>query len=159
WSDAGTLALGNGGTLTGASIDAHGGSAKAEGGTLVMLNPVLAQDDPDAPAPNVISATAISNAGFTTLVAQGSVTSDGDVTLNLGRAFFLTSAPVTGLNGQDLNNSDTRDSLVPTISSGGIMEIDAPYIGFDSDFQTISAPAATPTGTDSAIFRADTIGI
>ncbi|HEY1710349.1 MAG TPA: filamentous hemagglutinin family protein [Rhizomicrobium sp.] len=159
WSNAGTLALGNGGTLTGALIDAHGGAAKAEGGTLVMLDPVLTQDDPNAPAANVISAAAISDAGFTTLVVQGSVTSDGDVTLNLGRAFFLTSAPVTGLNGQDLNNSDVRDSLVPTIGSGGVMEIDAPYIGFDSDFQAISAPAATPTGTDSAIFRADTIGI
>ncbi len=77
-------------------------------------------------------------AGFDTFVAQGSVTSSGDVTLDLGRAFFLEARPYDGQ--VDINNTTTLDTFAPVIGSGGALEIDAPYIRFDSALQTISTP-------------------
>src|SRR5262249_31338894 len=56
WSDAGTLSAGPGMTLTGAIILAQGGSSQANGGTLVAIDPILAQHDSAAPTANVISA-------------------------------------------------------------------------------------------------------
>jgi len=35
----------------------HGGAPQAKGGTLVLLDPILAQQDPVSPAANVISPT------------------------------------------------------------------------------------------------------
>ncbi|HEY5237623.1 MAG TPA: filamentous hemagglutinin N-terminal domain-containing protein, partial [Rhizomicrobium sp.] len=159
WSDGGTLVLSNGGTITGADIHANGGALNALGGTLVALDPVLSQTDPDTPTQNAFSASMITNAGFDTLVAEGSISSDGDVTLDLGRGFFLTSRPFGGTAGQDLNNTAIRDTFVPTISSGGALEIDAPYISFESDFQSVSTPNIGTPGTNSATFRADQIDI
>lgn len=160
WSDGGTLYLGNGGTITGANIDAHGGAPNALGGTLVALDPVLYQNDPTEPTDNTaISASMMEGAGFDTFVAQGSISSEGDVLLKLGRGFFLTSRPYAGTAGQDLNDTVTRDGFAPVISSGGVMEIDAPYIHFDSNFQTISSPLYGDKGDNTAIFRADDIDI
>lgn len=157
WSDAGKLLAGNGATLTGANIDAHGGAHDAAGGTLQILDPVLAQHDPSTPAANVISADMISSSGFDTLAAIGCVTSAGDVTLRLGRGFFLEGNVYGGVIRQD--NSSFADPYVPVIKAGGVMEIDAPYIGIDSDFDTIVNPNIGLAGTGSAIFRADAIDV
>ena len=159
WSDAGTLMLGNGGTVTGADIDAHGGAADALGGTLIALDPVLYQDDPASPTLNAISAAAIAGSGFETMEALGSVSSVGDVTLNLGRAFFLSTRPFGNFPGQDLSTAALRDSLAPVVRSGGAMTIAAPYIRLESNFQTLSSPAYGTPGANSVTFDADTIDI
>ncbi|HEX3943501.1 MAG TPA: filamentous hemagglutinin N-terminal domain-containing protein, partial [Rhizomicrobium sp.] len=159
WSNGGTLAIGNGGTLTGAIIHAEGAAPHALGGTLVALDPVLYQDDPDAlPQQNTpISASEIEKAGFATFVAQGSLSSEGDVSLKLDRGFFLVSRPYNNLI--DLNTTTERDKLAPTVSVDGTLEIDAPYISFASDLQNISTPFYGNPGTGTAIFRADEIDI
>jgi len=157
WSDAGTLVLGNGGTLTGALIDAHGGAPKALGGTLVVLDPVLYQNDPDSPTANAISSSMVEAAGFDTFVAEGSLSSVGNVTLDLGRGFFLVSRPYDGQ--ANLGDTATRDTFAPVVSSGGVLEIDAPYIHFASDIQNVSTPYVGTTGTNSAIFKANEIDI
>jgi filamentous hemagglutinin family protein len=152
WSNAGTLDLGNGGTLAGANIDAHGGAPAALGGTLVMLDPVLYQNDPQAPTENAISSAAISASGFETFVAVGSVSSVGNVQLDLGRGFFLTSPSYPGFGA-------IGDNFAPTISSGGTLEIDAPYINLDSILQTLSTPDAGTVANNSVILSADQIDI
>ena len=152
WSNGGTLDLGNGGTLTGADIDAHGGAAAALGGTLVMLNPVLTQNDPLTPTVNEISASAISTSGFDTFVAVGSVSSLGDVTLDLGRGFFLTSPTYSGLG-------TVGDTFAPVVSSGGALVIDAPYINLDSILQNVSTPLIGTVANNSVTFKADQIDI
>jgi filamentous hemagglutinin family protein len=158
WSSAGTLSLGNdGNVLTGAIIDAHGGAAGALGGTLVMLDPVLYQNDPSTPTQNAVSSATIEGAGFDTFVAEGSLNSSGDVTLSLGRGFFLVSRPYDGHS--DLGNSATRDKFAPVVGTGGVLEIDAPYIHFASSIQNVSTPVAGTPGTGSAIFRANEIDI
>ncbi len=157
WSNGGSLILANGGTLTGATIEARGGAPHALGGTLVMLDPTLAQSDPDAPAFDTVSADMIETSGFDTFVAQGSLTSSGDVDLHLGRAFFLVSRPWDGQ--ADVSDDGPRDEFAPVISSGGVLEIDAPYIRFDSSLQNVSTPLAGEDGDNSVILRADEIDI
>lgn len=171
WSDGGTLVLANGGTLTGATIKAEGGGPHALGGTLVVgigaakaedgsgieVDPTLVQDDPEQPAFNTFSAEMIESSGFDTLVAQGALTSVGDVHLDLGRALFLVSRPWD--HQADLTKAEIRDRYAPRISAGGVLEIDAPYIRFDSALQTVSTPLVGTPGTGSAIFRADEIDI
>jgi filamentous hemagglutinin family protein len=155
WSDAGMLSAGAGATLTGAVIAARGGAAQAEGGELVLLDPILAQHDPAMPAANTVSADMISAAGFTTLVALGSVSSQGDVTLNLDREFSLEDRPVIN-DGRAID----PDSTVLTIrSGGGVLTINAPYISFDSNFDTISSPIHGTTGTGTDIFNAGNIDV
>jgi len=159
WSNGGTLYLGSGGTLGGADIRAQGGSEEALGGTLVVLDPTLYQTDPVDPVFGAISAEMIETAGFSTLQALGSITSVGDVDLHLDRAFFLTSRPYGGLNGQDLNDPATRDTFAPTIRSGGAMSIWAPYVRFDSGIQTVSTPLSGRSGTFGAAFHAEVIDV
>ncbi len=159
WSNGGTLVLGNGGSISGATIHAEGGG-HGLGGTLVALDPVLYQNDPDVnPDKNTpLSAAQMEEAGFATFVAQGSLTSVGDVTLNLDRGFFLVSRPYDGLI--DLNNPNERDSLAPVVrSDGGILEIIAPYIRFDSVLQNVSTPYRGDPGTGTIMFRADEMDI
>src|SRR5262249_34346585 len=93
WSNAGPINLQNRGTLTGALLAAHGGAPEALGGTLIVLDPTLYQTDPGVATLNAVSAQMISESGFDTLEALGSVTSSGDVTLDLGRAFVLATRP------------------------------------------------------------------
>jgi hypothetical protein len=143
----------------GADIRAQGGSEEALGGTLVVLDPTLYQTDPLDPVFGAISASMIETAGFSTLQALGSITSVGDVDLHLDRAFFLTSRPFGGLNGQDLNDPATRNSFAPVIRSGGEMAIWAPYVRFDSGIQTVSTPLSGTPGTFGAAFHADVIDV
>jgi hypothetical protein len=51
-------------------------------------------------------------------------------------------------NGVTLN----PDALVPTLrSTGGTLTINAPYVAFDSNFDTISTPASGATGINGNI--------
>jgi len=160
WSNAGSLNLGAGFTLTDASISAFGGAPQAEGGALSLLRPTLSADDPGSPTAGVISAEMITGAGFDTFTAQGSITSQAgdDVTLSLGRAFFLTAVPYDGTS--NVASLSATDLLAPTVSSGGQLEIDAPYIGFDSPFQALSTPAyGTPSAANAVTFKAQAMDV
>ncbi|HUO99045.1 MAG TPA: filamentous hemagglutinin family protein [Rhizomicrobium sp.] len=156
WSNGGTLSLGNGGTLTGASIAAKGGAPEALGGTLVVLDPVLYQSDPAAPTANAISAEMIGEAGFDTFEAQGSLSASGDVTLSLGRGFFLVSRPY---GGEDFTSAAVRDKYVPIVGSTGTLQITAPYIGLDGQYQSISNPHVGTPGAGTVVFAADQIDV
>ncbi|HEY4275171.1 MAG TPA: filamentous hemagglutinin family protein [Rhizomicrobium sp.] len=160
WSDAGTLSAGAGVTLTGAVINAHGGSAQAENGTLVMLDPILAQHDPLAATANVVSSDFISEAGFDTLVALGSIYNQGNATITLGRGFFLETRPFVN-DGKGLlltSSGPGAANLAPTIrSTGGILTINAPYVDFNSTFDTIGTSAVGSVGTGNVIFNAQNI--
>ena len=154
WSNGGTLDLANGGTITGADILAQGGAPDALGGTLEMLNPVFYQDDPSTPTPNAVSEQQIADAGFATFIAQGSINSYGNATISLSRGFFLTSLPYNGVDEPDNDVS----YYTPTIGSGGVLTIEAPYIGLDSVEQLSGAPGGTP-GNNSVIFRGDDVDV
>ncbi|NVO13521.1 MAG: filamentous hemagglutinin family protein [Rhodoplanes sp.] len=155
WSDAGTLSAGAGATLTGAIIKAVGGAAQAEGGTLVMLDPVLTQHDPATPAANLVSADMITAAGFTTLVALGSVSNAGDATITLGRAFFLESRPVVATG-----STISPELNMPTIKTGGgTLTIDAPYVALVSPFETMTTPALGAPGSGRVVFDAEAIDV
>ncbi len=155
WSDGGTLYLGNpGNEITGATVLAQGGAPQALGGTLVMNSPVFYQDNPSAPTPNAISETEIASSGFATFVAQGSINSVGDATISLPRGFFLTSLPYDGQT-----NPDGSDAYVPTIGSGGVLTIEAPYIGLDSVDQIATSLNHGTAADNSVILRADNIDV
>ncbi|KZD23820.1 filamentous haemagglutinin family protein [Tardiphaga robiniae] len=156
WSDAGMLIAANGATLSGATIRAAGGAPQANGGTLVILDPILTQHDPALPVRNVVSADMIREAGFDTLAAIGSVSSLGDATVELGRGFFLQGRPYNSLVAV---TSTSADPLLPVIRSGGRLEIDAPYIGILSSFDTISNPNIGTAGAGTVVFNAGQIDI
>jgi filamentous hemagglutinin family protein len=145
WSDAGALTFGGGALLTGLTLNAAGGAPRAQGGTLTIPDLVLTQSQPANPQLNELSADMLGSAGVSTLVAQGGLTTDGDVSLRLGRAFFLTSAVYGGVLGQDISSDAGRDLLGSTVSATGDLSISAPSIGLQSSFQTVSTPGlATP---------------
>jgi filamentous hemagglutinin family protein len=156
WSDGGSLTLGSGGTITGAIIAAGGGAPAALGGVLTVLDPVLYQADPLAPTFDAISADAVEQAGFDTLIAQGSLASVGDVTLTLRRSLFVTARPDYLLNAAD---PASRDLYSPTISSGGALVVNAAYIGLDGAFQALSTPLSGTPAANSVTLQADAIDV
>jgi filamentous hemagglutinin family protein len=156
WSDGGTLSLGNGGTVSGADIAARGGAPEALGGELVVLDPVLYQNNPAAPVQNAISAQMIGNAGFATFVAEGSVDTSGNVDLKLGRGFFVVSRPY---GGQDLGDTAVLDTFAPVISTTGNLTVDAPYILLGSQIQSVSNPQIGTPGSGRVTLTADDIDI
>ncbi|GAA0528202.1 hypothetical protein GCM10008941_04480 [Rhizomicrobium palustre] len=153
WSNGGALSAGAGATLTGAVIKAHGGSDEAENGTLALLNPVLVQHDPATAVANAVSVDLINSAGFDTFVAQGSINSLGDVSLDLGRAFFLQSRPLVGLS------TTPGDAAVATVRAGGKLVINAPYVGLSSSMDVIANPARGTPGLGSVVFNARNIDV
>jgi filamentous hemagglutinin family protein len=157
WSDGGALTLGGGGTIVGAIIRAQGGADQALGGTLTVLDPVLAEVGSSNPPPNLITASMIDRAGFSTFVAEGSITSSGNVTLALQRGFFLTSTPYDGIS--DLSAASVRQSFTPVFSSGGFLSISAPYISLDSDFQTLATPDQGKAASNRVILSGDIIDV
>ncbi len=157
WSNGGNLTLNQGGTITGADIQAQGGAPLALGGVLSVLDPVLYQSDPAAPTLDAISADTVRNAGFSSFIAQGGLTSVGDVTLTLPRSVFIESPTTFAIGG--LTAQSAADAYSPVIGSGGVLEIDAPYIGLDGAFQSVSTPAYGSIGGNSVLFKADAIDI
>lgn len=90
WSKAGTISALAGGTLGSSPINARGGDARAEGGTLEWLNPIVGSGD--GTTANYLSAALITDSGFDTLAARASLTLDGDFSLNLRKALTVTSS-------------------------------------------------------------------
>ncbi|MGC1302703.1 MAG: hypothetical protein WA840_10045, partial [Caulobacteraceae bacterium] len=166
WSNGGNLTLGAGGTITGAIIDARGGAAGAAGGTLTTTSLTLTENDPSTPTADTISAQQIEGAGFDTLVVQGDLTtSGGPVNLSLGQAFYLMGAPQGSAlsGGISQSGAGAPQSLFPTVSVAGSLQIDAPYISLDSAFQTLASPTYTAdtatTATGQVTFNAQAIDV
>ncbi len=164
WSNGGALRLGSGGTIAGAFVQAQGGAPAAEGGTLTVLNPVLVQNDPHGTRPDtfnvdtaLISAAGIEKAGFDTFVAQGRLSSQGNVALDLRGSLFVTSRPQDG--GLVVSSETSRDAYSPVIGSGGVLTIKASYIGLDGGFQTFSTPAYGDAANHVVRLFADAIDI
>jgi filamentous hemagglutinin family protein len=156
WSNGGSLIAGADVVLAGAQIDARGGAPQAAGGLLSTTSLTLTPVDPTTPIANTISAEQIEAAGFGTLVVQGDLTTNGGpVDLTLGQAFYLMGTPMSSVN---LGVNPTADiianaqSLFPTVSVTGSLQISAPYISLDGPLQAMSSPtynadsATTPTG-------------
>jgi len=143
WSDAGTISAPNGFTISSAaSLSAHGGAASAEGGTLELADVILTQSNADAAGE--LAADQITAAGFTSLAALGTLGSDGDVVLTLGKAFYLASRPYAGTSAASVAVK-TTNAYATTISAGGDLTITAPYIGLLSSVDELEG--GTTTGT------------
>jgi filamentous hemagglutinin family protein len=159
WSDAGALNFSGGALLRNTVLLARGGAPGALGGTLTIPNLTLTQDDTAQAALDTLSANGLQTAGIATLVDEGQLNTLGAVDLSLARGFFLTSGQYTGLNGQTLSDVATRDSLAPTIGATGDLRVSAPYIAFDSAFQSISTPLGGTVANYTATFSAQAIDL
>jgi hypothetical protein len=159
WSDGGAVTFGGGLLAQNLRLDAAAGSAQGLGGTLTIPNLVLTQTSPASPRLNELSALDLEASGVATLVDQGSLTTAGDVKLQLARGFFLTSTPYGGTFGQILSTATGRDQLAPTVSATGDLEIDAPYIAILSAFQNVSTPLVGAAADHRVTFSATAIDI
>jgi filamentous hemagglutinin family protein len=153
WSNGGNLTLVEGGAIAGATIQAEGGAPLALGGALEVLNPVLYQTA--APTAvgfgsSAISAPAVNAAGFSSFIALNSLTSFGGVTLILPRSVFVESSPGS-------TSANDRNGL--TIGSGGDLQINAPYIAFDSVTQSLNGPVSGVIGANTITLQADAIDV
>ena len=157
WSDGGSLILGGGAVLSGALIDARGGGGAAAGGTLALTNATLVQADPQAPVRNLIAADQIQASGFDNLVVRGALNTQGDVDLDLGGAFVLTSKVFD--HGSNLGDPLVRQSLSPTLGATGRLDISAAYVRLDSDFQTLANPAVGTPGQGEVILHAGAMDV
>ena len=151
WSNGGTLTLGAGGTIAGATVRADGGAAKAEGGVLTWLNPILRQSDGTDRSLNFVSADTIAAAGFDTFVAQQSLAGSGKVNLTLGRGFYLTSRP--------FNGTALAADYGATVSASGALTIAAPYVRLSSLDQTVLPRGDLALGTGSVTFDAGALDV
>ena len=150
WSAAGTISALAGGTLGTTPIQARGGVAQAEGGTLEWLRPTVGSGDGDVA--DYLSAGMIAASGFDTVAARGALTLDGDFRLTLRKALSVTSQDRTG-------NSDRAEAYVSvSATEGTTAEIAASRIRFAS-ILGIAAGSFTPEGDASVTFTAGQQGI
>lgn len=140
WSDAGTLILGAGGNLSGATVNARGGNAHANGGTLVWLDPTIRAADPGNGTGNVAYADKIVDSGFTSLVAYGGLTLDGQFTLKLKKSLLVESAPAL-----DETRTGGNAAVIISATAGTDAKITAPYIHFSSRSGTAGLSGAART--------------
>lgn len=153
WSDAGTVALRAGGTLSGATIKASGGAPSATGGTLEWLLPTLRAADDGSGADNVAFADGIAKAGFDSLIAYGGLTLDGVFNLTLDKGLLVRSA--ASLDGTPVGpNADVTISA----TQGTNATISAPYIAFASRSGALRNSAAA-TGNATVTFSAGALGM
>lgn len=152
WSAGGSLSIGGGGSISGASIDAHGGSTLAQGGTLSFVDPQLVQGVSDAESSGQIAADQVMQSGFDTLIAYGSLSGSGDVSLSLGRAFILSSRPFDG-------DATDFSAYLPTVSANGDLAIDAPFIRFDSLLQAMTSPLVGTVGEGTVRFTGKSVDV
>jgi filamentous hemagglutinin family protein len=159
WSDGGAVTFG-GGVLAGSlKLDAAAGAPEGLGGTLTVPDLVLSQTSRRTPMLNELPAQKIQSSGVATLVAQGSLSTNGDVKLRLSGGFFLTSAVYGGTFDQDLSSAAGRDLLAPIVSVTGDLVIKAPYIALASSFQQVSTPLVGVTADHTVTFSATAIDI
>jgi len=141
WSDAGAISAPNGFTISSAAnLSAKGGTSSAEGGILELADVVLTQSVADSRGE--VAANQIMSAGFTTLASLGTLSSQGDVSLELGKALFVASRPYD--SGSTLTTPNTGNANAVVVSAGGHLSITAPYIGLISSMDVLTS---TTTGT------------
>lgn len=153
WSDAGTVALRAGGTLSGATIKALGGAPAATGGTLEWLLPTIRATDDGAAANNVAFADAITTSGFDTLIAYGGLTLDGAFTLQLGKSLLVRSPA-------SLEDTPIGTNAAVTVSAtrGTNAVVEAPYLAFASRSGTVRN-SGIATGDAAVTFSAGSLGM
>lgn len=145
WSNGGSIRVLAGGSLAGARIRSAGGAPAAEGGTLEWFAPTLVSAYGDRAGENgLLSAAQIEDAGFTTMIARGSLAVEGGTRLSLGKAFILSSAdlPTSSVIDRDLQ-------VRVRLSGSGDAAINAPYIRLSSLAQ--SAPGNLDAGAAGAL--------
>lgn len=153
WTNGGTLSLGGGGSLSGATVRAQGGTAQATGGTLAWLRPIIRGSDNGLGPRDVVFADAIQSSGFSSLVAYGGLTLDGTFTLSLNKSLLVQSTP--RLN-EDLVGTNAQIAISAT--AGTDATIAAPYIAFAS--RTGAVPTASAATGDAKVrFAAGASGI
>lgn len=153
WSNGGTLALRGGGSLSGATIRANGGTAQATGGTLAWLRPVIQASDNGRGLNDVAFADGIERAGFSSLVALGGLTLDGKFTLSLNKSLLVQSEPRLNEDAVGVNAA-----VAISATRGTDATIAAPYIAFASRSGAVQASSAA-TGDASVRFSAGASGI
>lgn len=126
WSAGGRVSALAGGTLGTTAVLARGGNTRAEGGILEWLRPTISDGGVDAA--NYLSADMISSSGFDTVIARGSLTLDGEFSLQLRKALMVTSQDPTVPNSPF--GQDAQVSVGAT--SGTNATILASYIRFAS---------------------------
>lgn len=154
WSNGGTIALLGGGTLSGAIIAAQGGSAQATGGTLEWLNPTIRASDDQSGANNVAFSDQITRSGFSTLVADGGLTLDGQFSLTLAKSLLVQSP--------DTNNETavgTNAGVVISTTAGTNAAIAAPYINFSSRAGSVNSSIGGAIVKTTATFSAGASGM
>ncbi len=153
WSNGGTLALRGGGSFSGATIRANGGTAQATGGTLAWLRPVIQASDNGHGLNDVVFADGIERAGFSSLVAYGGLTLDGKFTLSLNKSLVVQSTPRLNENAVGANAAVSIAAIKGTDAT-----ISAPYIAFASRSGAVQSSTAA-AGDASVRFSAGTSGI
>lgn len=153
WSDAGTVALRSGGTLSGATIKAQGGAAAATGGTLEWLLPTLRAADDGSGANDVAFADGITKAGFDSLIAYGGLTLDGVFNLTLDKGLLVRSP--TSLDGTPIG---PNAAVTISATQGTNATIEAPYIVFASRSGALRNSVAA-TGDATVTFSAGALGM
>lgn len=147
WSNAGTLTVGAGGSVAGAIIDARGGAAAARDGTLNWLNPVLVATAADETATDLVSAETIARAGFDSFQALGSLSSRGDVQLDLARAFYLSSRPYDNAGF----SANLAPSYMPTLDVDGTLVVNTAVAAFRSVVQSPNVPAGSAEDSSGTV--------
>ena len=154
WSNGGSIRVLAGGSLAGATIRASGGAASAEGGTLEWFAPTLVSAyDSRGSQSGLLATSQIETAGFSTMIARGSVTIEGGASLSLDKAFILSSAnlPTVSVIDRDLQ---VKVSLAGT----GDAAINAPYIRLSSLAQGAPGDLAT-TATGALTFSGQSVDL
>lgn len=133
WSAAGTIAALGGGSLGTTAIDAHGGVAQAQGGTLEWLRPTIG-NDPSGRA-DYLHASTIAESGFDSLTAYNALTLDGDFSLSLRKSLMVLSQSPTAGN---LINAEAEVHVSAT--QGTNASVGAAYIRFASRLGAAQLP-------------------
>lgn len=118
WSKAGTISALAGGTLGTTPINAHGGVAQAEGGTLEWLDPMIGTGNR---ARDYLSTSLVSGSGFDTLIARKGLTLDGFFDLALRKALIVTSQDP--LIASNLFTADAAVSIGATAGTDATLRV------------------------------------
>jgi filamentous hemagglutinin family protein len=161
WSDGGKLIIGTGARLSGVNLSAVGGDdgdanvnvTRANAGVIDWFAPVIRQTDNGlANDGALLFADDITKAGFGTAIVRNGFTVQGDVTLNLNRAFIATTDDVTGRAGSG--------QLSVVAASGSNATIVAPYVRLNSsDLAVIPGDGLDSNGVGAITLRAKAIDV
>lgn len=153
WSAAGRISALGGGSLGTTSINARGGTARAEGGTLEWLRPTIGAGT--LGADDYLDAGTIADSGFDSLIARATLTLDGDFSLTLRKSLMVTSQdPTVGIDpiGEDAN-------VFVGATEGTIAKISAGYVRFASRLGRVRLAAVDAPGDATVQFVAGAQGI